>query len=157
MTAASSNRLWEALLYLVVIALAISTLLYDSGQASVHTDALGPTAFPRYTAVLLLCLIAIRFVQSRRSSPSSATPEQTGNHAERLKIFGMLIIIVGFIALVSLSWLPFWLCIALFLGISILFLTDTRKARELLLILIFALIFGACIAYIVQTFFYFSL
>jgi len=153
-----SKRLWDPLLYLVIIGLAAVTLLHGSESDAVYSDALGPGAFPAFTAGLLLCLLCIRLVYSCLGSrQQQAEQKQTGNNDERSKAFIMLLAIIGFIALVSSSWLPFWLCIALFLTFSIGFLSSSRNWRGLTSIAIFALVFGVSIAYIVQTFFYFSL
>lgn len=153
-----SKRLWDPLLYLVVIGLAALTLLHGSESEAVYSDALGPAAFPAFTAGLLLCLLLIRLIYARfgaRAQP--AEQKQTGNNDERRKVFIMLLAVIGFIALVSSSWLPFWLCIALFLTFSIGFLSSARNWRSLTSITVFAVVFGVAIAYIVQTFFYFSL
>ncbi len=157
MPLAQSRQPWEWLLYAVVLALAIATLLYQGDTGPGNGESLGPLAFPRYTAGLLLGLLFIKLVQCRANARQGNRQEDPAPAAGRAKVFGMLLLILGFIALVSLQWLPFWVCIALFLIASIGFLNTSRGWREMLPVAVFAVAFALSISYLVQTVFYFSL
>lgn len=158
MSTLHSSWLWERLLYIVIMVLAIATLVYTGDAQPGNGDSLGPAAFPRYASGLLLCLMAVKILQARvgarRSTGQAKEPAQP---AGRLKVFGMLMLIVGFIALVSTQWLPFWIPVALFLIASIRFLNPEGGWRGLARVTVFAVVFGLALSYIVRTLFYFSL
>src|SRR5690606_7265178 len=65
MSTLHSSWLWERLLYIVIMVLAIATLVYTGDAQPGNGDSLGPAAFPRYASGLLLCLMAVKILQAR--------------------------------------------------------------------------------------------
>lgn len=150
------NRRYEFIVVALSLALAVLVYVGVYGITKTQFELLGVAAVPRVIAIVLFLLALIKTAQVFVEIKN--TPNTEKNPSEGFyKSLIMLFLIIGFVLLIAVLKVSFWLAVFLFLMGSILYQKRPTAPLEWLKLGIFSLLFSFGVHYLFTEVFYFGL